>query len=266
MTVKSPVHVVAATSEPVLRMEVWADGNKVGDVPGNVVDTNLSMGSGQHNINVTAVEVDTSSFTGQTNFNIDPPPPPPVPSDFAVSVSPATQSVKHGQSATYAVSVAAQDGAFNNAVSLSCSGLPKGTSCSFVPGTVTPGATTATATLILSTSVSTASSMATPVFRTFAVGYALLLPLAAFVGAKRWKLPHRLRIFCLVLVAGMALQGCGGGGASQQISSQSGASVIPVPPDSGGGTPTATPTTSTVMIVATSGTTTHSTAITLTVQ
>lgn len=264
-TVKSPVHLAAATSEAVLRMEVWADGSKLGEAPGNVIDTNFSLGSGQHNVSVTAVEVDTSLFTGQVNFNIDPPPPPP--SDFVVSASPANQSIKHGQSATYAVSVAAQNGAFNGAVALSCSGLPKGMSCSFAPGTVTPGATTGSATLTVSASASSAASAAIPLFRVFAVGYALLLPLAGvLLGTRGRKIGHKSGVLVLLLAAGMALQGCGGGGGSQLVSSQSGASVTPVPPESGGGPPPPVATTSTLTIVATSGATVHSTTITLTVQ
>jgi hypothetical protein len=272
--VTSPVHLVAATSEPVMRMEVWVDGNKFGSAPGNVVDTNVPLASGQHNVQVAAVEVDTSVFSGAVTFTINPPPSPPIPSDFTVSASPASQSVKQGQAATFGVSVAAQNGAFTNAVALSCSGLPQGMTCSFSPNAVTPGATAARATLTLSTGASSAGVVTTrqPFVKSFAVAYALLLPFAGIIleCGRRSKLNPRVGILCLLLIAGIALQACGGGGASQLVSSQSGASAAP--PSSGGGTPTPvpapapTPITSSVTIVATSGAIAHSTSVSVTLQ
>jgi hypothetical protein len=263
--IDSPVHLVAATGEPVMRIEIWADGNKADEVPGNVIDTRLTLSSGPHEVIVKAVEVDTSSFSTQVSFDINSPPPPPPPSDFAVAASPATQTVKRGQSATYGISVAAQNGAFNSAVALSCSGLASGMTCSFAPGSITPGTSTATSTLTVSTSTSVASSI-TP-FMPFSAGFtvacALLFPLTGIVlvGGGRRRL-HKFGAFCLVLVAGMALQSCGGGTGSQAIAPQSGPSA----PSSSGGTTSSAATTSTVTIVATSGSTVHSTAVTLTTQ
>jgi hypothetical protein len=271
-TVTSPVHLVAGTSEPVMRMEDWVDGSKFGSVPGNVVDTDVPVGSGQHNVQIAAVEVDTSVFSAGVNFTINPPPPPPLPSDFVVSASPASQSVKQGQAATYGVSIAAQNGAFTNAVALSCSGLPQGMTCSFSPSTVTPGATAAHATLTLSTAPSSASVITTPppFVKSFAIAYALLLPFAGIILEFGWgrKINPRVGILCLVLVAGTVLQACGGGGGSQLGTSQSSASAAP--PSSVGSTPSPTPAptpiTSSVTIVATSGATAHSASVSVTVQ
>ncbi|MEE8606627.1 MAG: hypothetical protein V3S55_03405, partial [Nitrospiraceae bacterium] len=73
-------------------------------------------------------------------------------SDFDVSASPASQTVARGQAATYTASVNPIFGTFNNPVSLACGSLPTGVSCSFSPGTVTPGASPANSTLTVDTS------------------------------------------------------------------------------------------------------------------
>jgi hypothetical protein len=266
-TADSPVHLVAATSEPVMRMEVWGDDGKLGEFPGNVVDTRLTLATGEHQVTVKAVEVDTSSFSTEVSFDINPPPPPPPPpssSDFAVSASPATQTVKRGQSAAYTISVAAQNGSFDRAVALSCSGLPAGMTCSFAPDSVTPGASTGSATLTLATSSSVASFMGSsvPFSAGFTVACALLFPLAGvLLGGGGRKSIHKFGALCLVVVAGIALQSCGGGTGPQAAVPQSGPSA----PANSGGTSSAA-TTSTVTIVASAGSTAHSTAVTLTVQ
>jgi hypothetical protein len=76
--------------------------------------------------------------------------------DFSVSVTPpTTASVTAGQPATYTISVSALAG-FNSDVTLTCStGLPLGSSCAFVPPTVTAGAAAVTSTLTITTTVAT---------------------------------------------------------------------------------------------------------------
>ncbi len=66
-----------------------------------------------------------------------------VPPDFALAVSPHSQSVIAGAAATYKISVTAL-GAFTNAVELSCSGLPAGAACRFSPNPAPPGNSTLT--------------------------------------------------------------------------------------------------------------------------
>ena len=267
-TTGSPVHLVAATSEPVMRLEVWEAGKKLAEMPGNLVDTNLSLGMGQHDVLVKGVEVDTSSFSSDVSFSVNSTPPPPTASDFAVSAMPASQTVKHGESATYDISVSAQNGVFNNAVALSCSGLPSGATCSFSPASITPGSSAASSTLTISTSASVASSTL-PRFPStrFAAMCALLFPVAGLVlvlGGR--KAIHQFGVVCLVLAFGLALQSCAGGGQSVPITSPTPGTSTPT--GSGGGTPPRTPTssTSTVTIMATSGSTVHATTIALTVQ
>lgn len=53
--------------------------------------------------------------------------------------NPSSMTIVAGGSGNVTVTAAAQSGAFNNAIALSCSGLPKGMTCSFSPASITPG-------------------------------------------------------------------------------------------------------------------------------
>ena len=53
--------------------------------------------------------------------------------------NPSSMTILSGTSGSVTVTAAAQSGAFNNAIALSCSGLPKGLTCSFSPTSITPG-------------------------------------------------------------------------------------------------------------------------------
>jgi hypothetical protein len=79
-------------------------------------------------------------------------------SDFSIAVSPNTATVSAGQSATYSVAVQPTSN-FGSSITLSCSGLPTGATCSFNPASVTPGTSVASSTLTVTTS--TATPMAT---------------------------------------------------------------------------------------------------------
>jgi parallel beta-helix repeat protein len=71
--------------------------------------------------------------------------------DFSIAASPASASVKHGQSVKFTVTVNPLGGSFSSAVALSCSGLPSGASCTFSPSSVTPGERGATSLMTVST-------------------------------------------------------------------------------------------------------------------
>src|SRR5713226_981991 len=66
------------------------------------------------------------------------PPPPPPPPDFELTVSPATQSVDAGNSASVSLSATALNG-FSSQVSVQVSGVPAGVSVSPSPITLQPG-------------------------------------------------------------------------------------------------------------------------------
>lgn len=79
--------------------------------------------------------------------------------DYSVAVSPLSQTINAGQTATFTLS-AAPAGGFNQSVSWTCMGAPTGATCSVSPSMVTlDGTHTATATVTLTT---TARSMAPP--------------------------------------------------------------------------------------------------------
>lgn len=81
---------------------------------------------------------------------------------FALSVSPASATVRRGQSATFTVTVSPQFGSFNRAVSLACSVQPVQSgapTCSLSSNSVTPGARPASVTLTVATSTSGALAL-----------------------------------------------------------------------------------------------------------
>jgi N-acetylneuraminic acid mutarotase len=157
--------------------------------------------------------------------------------DFAVAVSGSSLSVQPGTTATASVMVTPSNG-FDEPVSLACSGVPAGVSCSFSPATLTPASGAASSTLTL-----TASSMA----RGSGTGMptaALVLSLTLLAGLRR-----RLRsmaIFLAVSAAGMSVfAGCEGGNSGQGMHQ---------------------PTTAVITLVGTAGTLQHSGTVTLTVN
>jgi hypothetical protein len=76
--------------------------------------------------------------------------------DFTVAVSPASQSVVAGNSATYTVATAAVNGSAQS-IALSVSGLPAGVTGTFSPATVTAGAS-ATLTLAVASTATAATT------------------------------------------------------------------------------------------------------------
>jgi hypothetical protein len=155
---------------------------------------------------------------------------------FAISAAPASMTVTRGQSASYTVSVVAQNGAFNNPVALSCSGLPQGASCTFNPTSVTPGATSGMSTMTIATTATTAQAIM-PGSLGLSAFATVMFPLGfIFVGNRNKKTRTLLLagFTVLLLVGVMSLVGCGGGGKSA-----SGQTITPGPtaagtPPSGG--------------------------------
>jgi len=181
--------------------------------------------------------------------------------DFAIALSPSSATVPGGQIATTTISITPANG-FNTAVSFRCSGLPSGSSCSFSPATVTPSggviSTTLTVTTAVLPAVQTAGHGAAQTAGQAAVlrrNGSALLPMSALagilccVGFRRRRRLHLIRpTLILLLVLGFAglaaLSGCG--------TSYNPQSVQPV--------------TSTVTVTATSGTLSHTTTFSLTVN
>jgi hypothetical protein len=164
-----------------------------------------------------------------------------LPPDFTMTLSPSTFTLGAGETATSTVTVTPANG-FMGSVSLSCSGLPAGGSCTFNPTFIS---TSGTSTLTLGYSGG-ASSNQFPSRLPFVpmTSVALVIGLISF-RQKRSRWPILLAVAGTLSMFSMTC--CGGGGGQTS-------------------TPPPTPVTSTVTVTATSGALSHSTALTLTVN
>ena len=138
--------------------------------------------------------------------------------DFQVSASPATLTLTAGQSGTVTASITPVYATSLTApmfVTLSCSGLPDQSSCSFTPGTIEiqPNATAAiTSTMVIVTQMASSASVAHE--RGNTVAWALLLPGVFGLGGIAWGVRRRrwlsqLSLAALVgLVVLMGTTGC----------------------------------------------------------
>jgi hypothetical protein len=150
---------------------------------------------------------------------------------FSVAVSPASLTVQSGKSGTATTMVTPQDG-FTSAVSLSCSGLPSGASCSFTPASVTPSGATASTTLTVSTATTASAALrhssGPPWFPVTALGGVL----CCFGWKKRRSLP--VLLLAVSLIGLSLLNGCSSGfSISGSSASPSSASTVTVLATSG---------------------------------
>jgi len=133
---------------------------------------------------------------------------------FQISISPVTLSLPPGQSRTVIASVTPVNAAALTApmfVTLSCSGLPDYSSCTFTPENIEilPNATAAvTSSMVVVTQAEFASSPAHP--RSNSVAWAFLLPGALGLGGLAWgtrRRPWLNRLSLLALVALVTMLG-----------------------------------------------------------
>ncbi len=172
--------------------------------------------------------------------------------DFVPAVTPASNTVAAGTSATYQVTLTpASAQGFPNSISLSCSaGVPTGAACTFSTNPVTPNTSPVSSTLTISTTARpvTSASGTNPVW------YAALLPvgglaLMGMAGAGSGKKGRMggMMVLLLLTLSGIQLA-CGGNKATP-------------PPNNG--TPAGT---YSITLTATSGNVSHATKLTLVVQ
>ena len=160
-----------------------------------------------------------------------------VPGGFSMTASPSSLTVPAGQSGNLSVTTSATSGSFNNPITLSCAGLPAELSCSFSPGTVTPGSGTANSTLTIS--AASAVGVNTP-RANWKVVYAAFLPfgiggIVLIGGASRRKsrMAGALVVLCMGMI--LATTSCGGGSAAAAKGAQAAANSYLVTINASGG-------------------------------
>ena len=82
--------------------------------------------------------------------------------DFSVSATPSSVTISSGAHANYTVTVSELGGSFNHNVSLSCTGLPAQSSCSFSPSGLTPGSGSVNSALTIKTTHANGTSGTQP--------------------------------------------------------------------------------------------------------
>jgi hypothetical protein len=132
--------------------------------------------------------------------------------------SPSSLTISPGGSGSVTVTATPQSGAFNNAIALTCSGLPQGLTCSFSPASITPGSSAVTSVLAISAATTTAEdhrerSRSVPAAWMF--GFGLLG--FAFVGKIQRK--RGLAVLGACVLAAMIVGGtsCGGNTTSAAV-------------------------------------------------
>jgi hypothetical protein len=171
-----------------------------------------SLAVGDHNIY--AVYSGNAGFTGSTSATV----PERINTAYTVTAPQTPFDVTEGGSVQITVNVPPLGGAFNNVVTLSATGLPRGATASFNPPTVIPGASGQPTTLtiqLMQTGTQASSVLSRPAgttWTTWLVGLlALLTLIVAFVRRPLPKMASALLAFAIVCAAGLALSACNAG-------------------------------------------------------
>jgi hypothetical protein len=170
--------------------------------------------AGNYNLFVQAVGKPSlaNQITGAVSYTPTcAPPPPPPPPTFSLSATPASMTLPVGQSGSLMVTAQPHSGAFNNAIALSCSGLPKTLTCAFAPAAVTPGSNPVASQLTISQVSLTSTNL--PQRRSIPLYGAWLLPfgIAGLTFTSSRPSRRRLRVLALgaIVAVGMVTISCG---------------------------------------------------------
>jgi PKD repeat protein len=225
-------------------------------VKATVTDNVGATGSAQTSVSViaAATPVQSSGGNGSPDFMLIAP---------AQGVTLSSAGIGSSQ-----IAITPENG-FNSAVTLSCSGLPAGATCSFSPSTVTPvsGMTSVSLTI----NIPVAVSRLAPAPKTKPL-LAFTLPLFAIaagslaVGGKTKKKTAFWVVLVLVLALGAVSIGCGGNAGQTASASAAAQNSTSIPASSGSGGSPSTPQVYTITVNASSGAIQHSTSVTVTVN
>ncbi len=177
----------------------------------NIPNSAAPQLSNLYNVNVTVADA-----SGQPTHTLTL--PLTVIQDFTISsLTPPSQTITAGQSASYNFSVLPVGTSFSNAVTLSCSGGPGISGCNFSPKpVVTPGSNSVAVVMTIATTA-TAAILSPQGLGNTAIFYAfwLSLPGLAWLGCKGrgTKRPAAGSLVGLFLLA-LLLNSCGGGGSN----------------------------------------------------
>jgi acid phosphatase len=132
--------------------------------------------------------------------------------DFTLTAAPGVTLSSTGIGSSQ-IAITPENG-FNSAVTLSCSGLPSGATCSFSPSTVTPSSGMASVTLTIN--MPTAAASSAPAHQTkpllaFTLPFFALAAGSLAFGGKNKKKTAFWVVLLLVLALGAVSIGCGGG-------------------------------------------------------
>ncbi|HEY3245341.1 MAG TPA: hypothetical protein VGM03_18525, partial [Phycisphaerae bacterium] len=176
--------------------------------------------------------------------------------DFQLGASPASATVRSGQTATYTVALTPQGGSFNAEINFGCSGLPAGASCVFTPASVSPGSSPGAVRMDVTTVPLLAGVQPRPLsphaprLALLMVAPAVALGVVSIAGRKSRKRAW-WSMLMLVLVVAMGLVACGGGGNGGNFASSRSNTA---------------PGTYQITVTASSGSLQHNTSVTLVVQ
>ncbi len=167
-----------------------------------------AAGTAQMNTTALPVGVDalTADYSGSTDFVASVSGPidvtiTPLPPDFTLSVSPTSLTVMSGQSGTASVLLRPLYG-FNEAVSLSCAGLPEHAECIF-PAPVAQ----ANGSIVYPLTIRTGSQAAAAIGSNGMMPLFAIFPLALLAPCRRrWR--RGVGMSALLLLAGMTMSGC----------------------------------------------------------
>ncbi|HTW79272.1 MAG TPA: Ig-like domain repeat protein [Terracidiphilus sp.] len=162
--------------------------------------TTSSLGAGSHTIDAEFVQNQTYSTSTSNAVTVT------VASDFAMSATPASQTIDPGHAARYSISVTSESG-FNAPITLACSGLPAGASCSFSPSTLANGPGDSQLVIQTAASRTASNDSRPPMHRSMRLGAAVpLLSALLFIplSCRRRGLRALFVLICFV-----ATTGCG---------------------------------------------------------